>query len=143
MEKIGEILLDSGVLLLGDLIQLKKIKQSVHNAKKLFLHTKTQKTYTQGVDFNKFTDVLLDNKTVNELLADASLQELSTQNPHELSSENILKDLEKGFKQIDFENGTEGKAFAVLLRESSFQIYAQIGEKGIEKLMIDFTKKSL
>ena len=140
MEKIGEILLDSGVLLLGDLIQLKKIKQSVHNVKRQFLHTETQKTYTQGVDFNKFTDILLDNKTVNELLADASLQELSTQNPHELSSENILKDLEKGFKQIDFENGTEGKAFAVLLPEGSFQIYAQIGEKGIEKLMIDFTK---
>lgn len=43
MEKIGEILLDSGVLVIGDLIFLKKIKQTPHDPNRRFVHVKTQK----------------------------------------------------------------------------------------------------
>ena len=45
----------------------------------------------------------------------------------------ILQDLEKGFNQVDFENGEKGKAFAVLLPEGTFEVLAQVGENGIEK----------
>ncbi len=74
-------------------------------------------------------------------MAENILEEVKPINTTELSSENILNNLEKGFKQIDFENGTAGKAFAALLAEGVFSVYAEMGENGIEKLLIDFKKE--
>jgi hypothetical protein len=138
MQKIGEILLDSGVLVLGDLVEIKKMNQRPHTVHKVLIDIHTHKTYTQGLDFQKFTDVLFDDKSVNQLLAEHTLEEMKPSNPNELSSENILSGLEKGFKQIDFENGIAGKAFAALLSEGVASVYAEMGENGIEKLVIDF-----
>jgi len=138
MKKIGEILLDSGVLLLGDLVEIKKIDRTPHSTQRIFVDTHTRQVYQQGIAFDKFTDILLDNKSVNQLLAEKVLEEVMPSNASELSSENILSDLEKGFKQIKFENGTDGKAFAVLSEEGFYAIYAETDEKGISKLIIDF-----
>jgi glutamate synthase domain-containing protein 3 len=141
MEKIGEILLDSGVLVFGDLVEIKKINHLPHQTQRIFIDNKTKQLYKQGLDFQRFTDILLDNKNVNQLLAENILEEVKSINTTELSSENILNNLEKGFKQIDFENGTAGKAFAALLAEGVFSVYAEMGENGIEKLLIDFKKE--
>lgn len=137
MKKIGEILLDTGVLVVGDLISLKRMKQTPHQATRRFVHGESQQTYTQGLDFHNFTDLLLDNLSVNELIEQGVLTELRQTNDTELSSENILNDLEAGFKQIRFENGANGKALAVLSEEGFYPVYAETDERGISKLVID------
>lgn len=137
MKKIGEILLDTGVLLLGDLISLKRMKQTPHQTSKQFMDSRSQKTYTQGIDFQKFTDQLFDGLSVNELLQQGLLHEMKHTNDTELSSENILNDLAAGFKQIKFENGASGKAMAVLSEEGYYPVYAETDENGISKLIID------
>ena len=43
MKKIGEILLDTGVLLLGDMTNLKKMRQTPHHPLKQFTHAQSQK----------------------------------------------------------------------------------------------------
>lgn len=141
MEKIGEILLDSGVLVIGDLIFLKKIKQTPHDPNRRFVHAETQKVYTQNIDFQKYTDVLIADQTVNELIGKAVLTEVKDTNNTELSTENILNDLNSGFKQLNFEKGTPGKAFALLSEEGFYPVYAEMDEKGIAKLIVDFRAK--
>ncbi len=138
MDKIGEILLDSGVLVMGDLIFLKKIKQTPHQSNRQFVHATTQKTYTQNVDFQKYTDILIDNLTVNELIEKAVLTEIKHTNDTELSTENIINGLGEGFKQLNFENGTPGKAFAMLSEEGFYPVYTEMDEKGVAKLIVDF-----
>ena len=138
MEKIGEILLDSGVLVIGDFIFLKKIKQTPHDPNRRFVHVKTQKIYTQNIDFQKYTDILIDNQTVNALIEKAVLTAVKDTNNTELSTENILNDLDSGFKQLNFENGAPGKAFALLSEEGFYPVYAEMDEKGIAKLIVDF-----
>ena len=76
MKKIVEICLDTGVLLVGDLISLKRMKQTPHQPVRQFVHSQHQQTYTQGVDFQKFTDPLLDNLSVNELLAQSPVKDV-------------------------------------------------------------------
>jgi hypothetical protein len=137
MKKIGEILLDTGVLVVGDLISLKRMKQTPHQAVRQFMHSQSQQVYTQGLDFQKFTDLLLDGLSVNDLIEKGVLVERKQTNDTELSSENILNDLEAGFKQIKFENGASGKALAVLSEEGFFPVYAETDERGISKLVID------
>lgn len=141
MKKIGEILLDTGVLVVGDLISLKRIKQTPHQVARQFLHHQTERIYTQGIDFQKFTDLLLDGSNVNELLEKGVLTESKPSNDTELSSENILNGLEAGFKQIKFENGVSGKALAVLSEEGFYPVYAEIDEHGVSKLVIDLRAK--
>ncbi len=137
MKQIGEIFLDTGVLIVGDLISLKRMKQTPHQSIKQFVHSQSQQIYTQGVDFQKFTDLLLDGLSVNELIAQGLLVEVKHTNDTELSSENIVNDLGAGFKQIKFENGTNGKALAVLSEEGFYPVYAEMDERGISKLVID------
>lgn len=137
MKQIGEIFLDTGVLVVGDLISLKRMKQTSHQSIRQFVHSQSQQTYTQGVDFQKFTDLLLDGLSVNELIAQGLLVEVKHTNDTELSSENIVNDLGAGFKQIKFENGTNGKALAVLSEEGFYPVYAETDERGISKLVID------
>jgi len=137
MKKIGEILLDTGVLVVGDLISLKSMKQTPHQTARQFMHSQSQQIYTQGLDFQKFTDLLLDGLSVNDLIEKGVLVERKQTNDTELSSENILNDLETGFKQIKFENGVSGKALAVLSEEGFFPVYAETDERGISKLVID------
>ena len=137
MKKIGEILLDTGVLLLGDMTYLKKMKQSPHHPVRQFKHIQNQTIYTQGIDFQKYSDILIDKNSVNDLIAKKILIEIKQTNDIELSSENIVNDLSTGFKQIRFENGANGKAFAVLSDEGYYPIYAETDEKGISKLIID------
>jgi|GEM_PF-1754037 len=120
MEKIGEILLDSGVLIVGDLVFIKKIKQTPHEVNRQFVHSNDGKIYTQNIDFNKYTDILFDNYTVNELIAQGVLTAVKNTNDTDLSTENILNDLDQGFKQLYFENGSPGKAFAVLSEAGFF-----------------------
>lgn len=138
MKKIGEICLDTGVLMLGDLTYLKKIKQTPHQSNRQFMHETSKKTYTQNIDFVKYTDVLIDGKTVNELIEAAILTEVKTTNDTELSTENILNDLESGFKQINFDNGAPGKALALLSKEGFYPVYVEMDEEGVAKLVIDF-----
>ena len=138
MKKIGEILLDTGILLIGDLTNLKKIKQTPHSANRRFIHLETQQAYTQNVDFKKYSDVLADGKTVNELIQAHILKEVSTTNDTELSSENIINGFQDGIRQLRFENGTDGKALALLLEEGVFPVFVETDEHGISKLIIAF-----
>lgn len=62
-------------------------------------------------------------------------------NNTELSTENILNDLDSGFKQLNFENGAPGKAFALLSEEGFYPVYAEMDEKGIARLIVDFRAK--
>ncbi len=141
--KIGEILLDTGVLLLGDIANLKKIKQEKHQITRIFKHKDTKTLYEQGKNFKKFTDILLNEMTVNELIEKEILVEQQHVNDFDLSTENVLNDLENGFKQLKFETGVNGKAFAVnsINGEGFYPVYAEINENGIEQLLIDFTEK--
>ncbi len=66
------------------------------------------------------------------------LTEIKHTNGTELSTENILNDLGAGFKQINFENGTPGKAFAVRSEEGFYPVYTEMDEKGVAKLIVDF-----
>lgn len=138
MKKIGDILLDTGILLIGDLTNLKKIKQTPHHANRQFLHLATRQTYIQNVDFTKYSDVLADGKTVNELIEAHLLEEVSPTNDTELSSENILNGFQEGIRRLRFENGTEGKALALLLEEGVFPVFVETDEQGISQLIIRF-----
>jgi len=138
LQKIGEICLDSGILVFGDLINLKKIKSNPHQSPTIYEHAKTGVKYTQGIDFQKYTDILFDNLTVNQLIQEDILRQVQTVPSSELSSENIVSRLAEGFMQINFENGINGKAFAVAQKEGFYGVYAQITENGITKLLIDF-----
>jgi hypothetical protein len=141
--KIGEILLDTGVLLLGDIANLKKIKQDKHQFTRVFKHIDTETLYEQGKDFKKFTDILLNEMSINELIEKEILIEQKQLNEFDLSTENILNDLESGFKQLKFNTGINGKAFAInsINGEGFYPVYAEINEKGIERIIIDFTEK--
>jgi len=142
--KIGEILLDTGVLLLGDIATIKKIKQGKHQITRIFKHKDTETIYEQGKDFNKFTDILLNEMTVNELIEKEIIVEQNQTNEFDLSTENILNDLEQGFKQLKFETGVNGKAFAIssINGEGFYPIYAEITDNRIERLIIDFIQVS-
>ncbi len=141
--KIGEILLDTGVLLLGDIANLKKIKQGKHQIIRIFRYKDTDTIYEHGKDFKKFTDILLDEMTVNMLIEKKILIEQKQVNEFDLSTENILNDLEKGFKQLKFETGVNGKALAInsINGEGFYPVYAEINKNGIERLIIDFKEK--
>ncbi len=141
--KLGNILLDTGVLLIGDIKNIKKFKQSPFKNNARLKDNQTGKIYEYKVNFQKFTDILFDNKTVNELIECGVLNRIISTNNTELSTENIVTDLEKGYKQFHFENGTSGKAFAFLNQngEKFYPIYLEKNEKGIERLVIEFSEQ--
>lgn len=141
--KLGEILLDTGVLLIGDIKNLKKFKQDTYKNNAKLKDTTTGKIYEYKVDFHKYSDILFDSKTVSELLEESKLEKINDTNDTELSTENIISDLEKGFKQLNFESGTTGKAFAFLNLngEGFYPIYLEETEDGTERLVIEFQKQ--
>jgi len=142
-KKIGEIMLDSGVLIFGDIKNIKKFKQDIYEKITKLLDKNTGKIYEYKIDFKSFNDILFDNKTVNELIKSKILEEIKNVNNHELSTENIINDIKKGYKQINFENGTTGKAFAFLNNngEGNYPVFMETDENGNERLVIEFTKR--
>jgi hypothetical protein len=46
--------------------------------------------------------------------------------------------LKHGIRQLRFENGTEGKALALLLEEGVFPVFVETDEHGISKRIIAF-----
>ncbi len=122
---------------------LKKFKQDTYKNNTKLKNKSTGKIYEFKVDFQKYSDILFDNKTVTELLENNILEKINSTNDTELSTENIATDLEKGFKRLDFENGTVGKAFAFLnlTGEGFYPIYLETTENGVERLVIEFQKQ--
>ena len=143
-KKIGDILLDTGVLLLGDIINLREFKQSEFKKTTKLRNKNTNEIYEYGKDFKKFTDLLFDNKTVNELIETKIIEEIKDTNETELSLDNIVNDIEqKNFKQLRFDTGINGKALAVLNMngEGFYPVYAEYNDKGIERLIIEFKEE--
>jgi len=145
MEKIriGELLIDTGILLLGDIVNLKKIDKTKYLNKTQLKDVETGKIYELQIDFKKFTDILFDNKTVNELIESGRLERINQSNDTDLSVENIINDIEKGYKQLKFDNGISGKAFAVLnlQGENFYPVYIEKTGDSVERLIIEFTQK--
>ena len=140
--KIGEILLDTGVLLLGDIKNLKKIDPKPYKKQARYKHVVLEQEYEYKIDFEKYTDILVDNKSVNELLEEELLEEIYDTNDTELSIPNIVNGLANGYKQLKFDNGETGKAFAFLSDngEGFCPIYLETDENGNERLIIELAK---
>ncbi len=141
-EKIGEILLETGVLLIGDIVNLSKLNKEKITKKASLRHKSTNKIYEYPKDFTKYTDVLFDNKTVNQLIELDILEEINQSNETELSISNIVNSIEdKGYKQLKFETGITGKALAFLNTngEKFYPVYVETTDNKINKLTIDFT----
>ena len=139
-KKIGEIALDTGVLVIGDINNIKKFKQDSFKKQSQLRDTVSGKIYEYNVDFKKYDEVLFNNMTVNELIEKELLEEIRPTNDTDLSTENIINDIDKGHKQLHFDNGVSGKAMAYLsnAEEGNYPVYIEIGSDGTERLVIEF-----
>ena len=66
MEKIriGELLIDTGILLLGDIVNLKKIDKTKYLNKTQLKDVETGKIYELQIDFNTNSKTILRNSSV-------------------------------------------------------------------------------
>jgi hypothetical protein len=134
MKKIGEIHTDSGIVLFGDLIELKKIKTEKHG-KQVFIHRETNEKFTLGEDFFRFDEEFGEGLTYTDALQKGIIEAVKPP-ADEISGENITQNIENGFFNIPFSDGSLGKAFAALFEEGIVDVFEKTNEKGETELVL-------
>jgi len=140
--QIGSIVSDTGKLIICDPAYLSKwIDNKVEN-KREYKDLITGNIYVYGTDFKTYDDILLEDKSVNDLISDERLQRIPLEESGEFSNKSVSHGiLDKGISQCKFEDGRKGLAFAfaTLLGDGEFPIFAEFQEDRISKIWIDFT----
>ena len=141
-KQIGTIVSDTGKLIICDPDYLVEWKEDKFVSKKQYKDKKTNKMYTYGVDFSNFKEILLDNRSVNNLLQGGRLERIKYKETNEFSNKSITEGIiNKSYSQCNFEDNREGLAIAVgtLLGDGKFPVFAEFQEEQIAKIWIDFT----
>ena len=141
IKQIGTVVSDTGKLIICDPDYITDWKDDKFESKKAFIDTQTEKVYTYGIDFNKFTDVLFDDKTVNQLIEEERLERIPYPETNEFAKSAVNAGvINKGFAQCNFNNGTPGQAIAIgtSVGDGEFPVFAEYTEGRISKIWIDF-----
>lgn len=141
VKKIGSLVIDTGQLIFCDPSYLHHWKQDAFEGKRVYKDINTEILYTYMVDFQKFTDILLDNKSVNDLIEAGRLVRIPYQETGEFSNSAVIKGiLNKGYTHCKFPAGFDGMAIAVGVPngDGELPVFAEYKDDVMVKLWIDF-----
>jgi hypothetical protein len=129
-EKIGEIIVDTGKIIVFDPFYARDL--SYRLPRRLYEDKQTGEKYEYGVHFQKFTDKVIEEKCVSDLINEGRLVFVFSEEDFSMGSmtENIA---EKGFWQAKFENGNIGKAVALAVDDGVYDVIAEYDEDEILK----------
>ena len=144
-KKIGSLLIDTGKIILCDPAFLQNWKQDQFEIQKEFRDQQTGNIYTYGKDFNNFKDILLDHKSVNELIAEKRFERIPYDETGEFSNSAVNKGIiNKGYVQCKFPTGFDGMAIAIGtdIGDGEVPVFAEFKDGAIKKLWIEFEEVS-
>ncbi len=141
-KQIGTVVSDTGKLVICDPNFLSQWIDNKVESKREYKDVQTNITYTYGIDFKKYDEIIFNGKTVNELIESKRLVRIPLEETGEFSNKSISHGIiNKGFSQCKFEDGRQGLAFAfaTLSGDGEFPVFAEFEEDRICKIWIDFT----
>ena len=141
--QIGVVAVDSGKLMICDPLYLRDWKNNNYNTIREFKDIYSDKIFTYKKDFNDFSDILLENKSVKQLISENRLIEIEQTFDEQEFSYNSLCNMVNNneFARFNFPNGKEGLALAFLsgAGDGIYPVYAETQNDEIKKVWIDFS----
>ncbi len=140
--QIGTIVSDTGKLIICDPNFLSDWVDNKVESKREYKDSKTNIVYVYGTDFKKYDEILFDEKTVNELIAEQRLIRVPFVETGEFSNKAVTQGIiNKGFSTCKFQDGRSGKAiaFGTTVGDGEFPVFAEYQDDQICKIWIDFT----
>ena len=144
IKQIGSLFLETGVLVLGDISKLRNLGKEEASAARVFEYLPSKNRFVFGKDFYRFTDILAEEVSANELISTGKLKELPPENPSKVSKENLLFSLEEaGFRTVLYSNEIGDKAVGILLpSEANLQVFSEPGKNGKRRLILKWQEDS-
>ena len=141
IKKIGNLLVDSGKLIFCDPAYLRHWKEDTFEAHRAFRDTQTNQVYVYSEDFKHFDDILLDGKSVNDLIAENRLERVPYETSGEFSTSAVTKGIiNQGYVQCNFPEGFEGMAIAIATPggDGEVPVFAEFKDGILKKLWLEF-----
>ena len=140
--KIGVVAVDSGKLMICDPMYLRDWKNDKFEAIRKYEDLQTGNIYTYKKDFTNFSDILIDQKTVKQLIQEKRLKEIEEDvEIKDFSFSNLVRAVNtKQFVQFNFPAGHAGLAIAFTSGngDGEYPVYAEMEEDQLKKIYIDF-----
>lgn len=132
-EKIGVIVVDTGRILLFDPFYASDL--SPRPPRRLYKDTESGKFYEYGVDFKHFTDNIINEQSVSDLIAENRLVFVPSEDDFSVGSmtENLAQN---GIWQAKFEDGTLGKAVALAVDDGIYDVVAEYEDTVLKKISV-------
>jgi len=135
-KKLGEVLVESGRLMLSDPLFLPEWKTGA--PKRIYHYLPTNKTYEYQKDFSHYQDIIEEGKTVNQLISEKILIPID-QHQGEFSEPAMLESMQKtGIWQAFFDNGQAGIAFALAMDDGIYEVMGEWHDSDLKKIWIAF-----
>ena len=141
-KKIGTVVSDTGKLIICDPDFLTDWKNDKFVSKKEYKDIQTGRIYTLGKDFKNLKEIILNNKSVNDLIAEKRFVRILYKETEEFSNKSITEGvINKSFSLCNFDDGRKGRAIAVgtTIGDGEFPVFAEYQDGQICKIIIDFT----
>jgi hypothetical protein len=141
-KQIGSLVCDTGVIMMCDPNFAEDFRPKAFDGKREYTDTQTQIVYTFGKDFQKYNEIVLDGKTVNELIQENRWVRIPYPETGEFTTNGFFRGIiNQGFASATFADGRKGKALAVgtLTGDGEYPVFAEYQGEQIAKIWIDFT----
>jgi len=137
VKPIGIVIVDSGKLMFCDPVFLREWKHSL--PARQFKDVQTDKIYQYGRDFQNFQEVLLNNKTVRQLIEEKHLEAVAQDTKHEFSYSALTQSVaDEGFWQATFAEGHKGLALALAAQDGTYTVMGEWQDGNLKKIWIEF-----
>ncbi len=141
--QIGKVCVDSAKLMIVDPLYLHEWNDNGFQDIREYEDTQNGCVYVYGKDFKKYSEILFEQKTVNELLAEGRLKKIPFVG-NDFSHNTLCHQVaDNRFAQLHFEGGGEGIAVAFSCEpgDGEYPVFAELNnEDFILKVWVDFEK---
>lgn len=141
-KQIGVVAVDSGKLMICDPLYLKDWKHNKFDNIKQYKDSQSGKIYTYKADFNNYSDILFDNKSVKELIKENRLSEIEAEiDKKDFSFSTLTKAInQETMVQFNFPKGHAGLAFGLATEtgDGEYPVWAEFEQEKLKKIWIEF-----